>query len=140
MTLRALVNELFGCRDGKDCFRSLAACSREAVNLYRSRECGCVALECGRHGGFYVDADDVFLEILVEGRAAAPRGKGRGCRDGSFQLRHAANPLSNRRSGNAGRRCLRVSSSLPTKRLTRRSSRRRAVSTRWLEGGRVDAH
>lgn len=44
----------------------------EVFNLYCSREHGCLGFECGRHQGFHVDAGSAYVEILVDGRPAAP--------------------------------------------------------------------
>jgi phenylacetate-CoA ligase len=48
----------------------------EVFNLYCSREHGCVAFECERHDRFHVDAGSVIVEILRDGRPAAPGESG----------------------------------------------------------------
>lgn len=48
----------------------------EVFNLYCSREHGCVAFECREHDGFHIDAGSVVVEILQDGRPAAPGERG----------------------------------------------------------------
>lgn len=54
---RALFEEVFG---------------GEVVNLYCSREHGCVGFECRPHRGLHIDAGSVAVEILSDGRPAEP--------------------------------------------------------------------
>ena len=44
----------------------------EVFNLYCTREYGCVAHECTQHDGLHVDTGSVWLEIIKDGRPAAP--------------------------------------------------------------------
>jgi phenylacetate-CoA ligase len=48
----------------------------EVFNLYCSREHGCVGFECDRHDRLHLDSGSVFVEILVDGRPAAPGESG----------------------------------------------------------------
>ena len=48
----------------------------EVFNLYCSREHGCVGFECEAHEGLHIDAGSVFLEVLRNGRQAAPGESG----------------------------------------------------------------
>jgi phenylacetate-coenzyme A ligase PaaK-like adenylate-forming protein len=53
-----------------------AAFGAEVFNLYCSREHGCVGFECGQHDRLHIDAGSAFVEILVDGRPAAPGESG----------------------------------------------------------------
>jgi phenylacetate-CoA ligase len=44
----------------------------EVFNLYCTREYGCVAHECTRHDGLHIDVGSVWVEIIKDGRPAAP--------------------------------------------------------------------
>jgi phenylacetate-CoA ligase len=44
----------------------------DVFNLYASREHGVAAFECARHDVFHVDTGSVYVEILRDGRPAAP--------------------------------------------------------------------
>ena len=48
----------------------------EVFNLYCSREHGCVGFECRRHNSFHIDAGSVLVEIIHDGRPAAPGESG----------------------------------------------------------------
>ena len=58
---RALLQDVFG---------------GEVFNLYASREHGVVGFECKRHRGFHIDVGSVMVEILRDGRPAAPGESG----------------------------------------------------------------
>jgi phenylacetate-CoA ligase len=46
------------------------------VDIYASAEAGCMAWQCPRCSAFHVSADTVVLELLVDGRQAAPGSAG----------------------------------------------------------------
>ncbi len=54
---RALVRQQFG---------------REIVDMYGATEAGCIAWQCPARDGYHVNADNLVVEVLADGRPAAP--------------------------------------------------------------------
>src|SRR5262249_56212786 len=54
---RRLIEEVFGC---------------PVTNRYGCEEVSLIACECERHDGLHVNAEGVYVEVLVEGRPARP--------------------------------------------------------------------
>ena len=48
----------------------------EVFSLYGTREYGCVAFECGNHGGLHIDAGSVIVEIIDRGGPVEPGQSG----------------------------------------------------------------
>jgi len=44
----------------------------EVFNLYCTREYGCIGFECKKHGGFHIDTESVYIEIIKDGRRVDP--------------------------------------------------------------------
>lgn len=58
---RQLIQDTFGCR---------------AFNRYATRELGALACECQAHSGLHVAVENVYIEILQDGRPARPGASG----------------------------------------------------------------
>jgi phenylacetate-CoA ligase len=48
------------------------AFGRPLIDLYGAAEAGCISWECGRCGGYHINADTVIVEFLKDGRPVPP--------------------------------------------------------------------